>query len=220
MSPLASVTQGRGDIGKAGEAWEAVRADEAIQFAPVQAPAPPEPPGWLTRLFEWLGELFEPLGRLLGSSWPVLKWVLLAAGIALLLVILWRLLEPAFGWRRKPPLEGEDQWLPAREEALALLGEADRLAAEGRYDEATHLLLRRSVGQIAAARPEWVEPSSTARELAALAGLPQAARSAFATIAEPVERSLFALQRLGWEDWQTARRAYADFALQPLREGA
>jgi len=32
-------------------------------------------------------------------------------------------------------------------------------------------------------------------------------------IAERVERSLFALRRLGADDWQAARAAYADFAL-------
>ena len=94
-----------------------------------------------------------------------------------------------------------------------MLDDADRLAAEGRFDEATHLLLQRSVGQIAAARPEWLEPSSTAREIAALPALPEPARHAFGVIAERVERSLFALRRLGPDDWQAARAAYADFAL-------
>lgn len=216
MSPLATVTTGAGDNQRAAQAWEAIRADEAIQFAPIEPPTRSPPPDWLRRLFEWLAELFEPLGRMLGVSWPVFKWVLLAAAIVLLAVLLWRLLSPALDLRRRSPAPAEDEWLPARGEALALLEEADRLAAEGRFDEATHLLLQRSVSQIAAARPDWVEPSSTARELAALAGLPEAARSAFAAIAERVERSLFALRRLGAEDWQTAREAYAQFALQPL----
>ncbi len=63
------------------------------------------------------------------------------------------------------------------------------------------------------ARPDLVEPSSTARELSAEPRLPEAARSAFAVIAGRVERSLFALVSLGQEDWQAARQAYADFAL-------
>ena len=44
--------------------------------------------------------------------------------------------------------------------------------------------------------------------------LPERARSAFAAIASRVERSLFALRALDAEDWQAARAAYADFALQ------
>ncbi|PKP64950.1 MAG: hypothetical protein CVT87_01935, partial [Alphaproteobacteria bacterium HGW-Alphaproteobacteria-9] len=82
--------------------------------------------------------------------------------------------------------------------------------------EATHLLLLRSVGHIADARPDWVDPSSTARELAALPALPDAARTAFGVIAERVERSLFALRRLDRPDWEAARAAYAEFALARL----
>lgn len=211
------MTTGSGDIERAAEAWEAVRADSSIQFAPVEIPeqAPPEPPAWLKALFEWLGDLLAPLGEWLGMSWPVFRWVLLGIGIVLALILLWRLLAPAFAWRPRARIE-EAEWAPDRTQAVALLEEADRLAAEGRYDEATHLLLERSVGQIAAARPELVEPSSTARELAALPALPDAAREAFAAIAERVERSLFALRSLGADDWQAARDAYADFALQRL----
>jgi hypothetical protein len=115
--------------------------------------------------------------------------------------------------RRREPEQAAAEWTPDAGEALALLEDADRLAAEGRFDEATHLLLMRSVGQIAEARPDLLEPSSTAREIAELPALPQAARGAFATIAERVERSLFALRSLSADDWQAARAAYADFAL-------
>lgn len=194
-----------------------MRGDASIQYAPVEIPKqqPPEPPGWLRAFFEWLGDLLAPVGELLGISWPVFKWVLLAIGVVLALVLLWRMLAPALAWRPKAEIE-LDEWAPDTTQAIALLEEADRLAAEGRYDEATHLLLQRSVGQIAAARPDWVEPSSTARELATLPALPEAARNAFATIAAQVERSLFALRSLGAEDWQAARGAYAEFALERL----
>jgi hypothetical protein len=128
----------------------------------------------------------------------------------------WRLLEPYFK-RRRGDEQAATEWAPDAGEALALLDDADRLAAEGRYDEATHLLLKRSVGQIAAARPNWLEPSSTAREIAVLPDLPQAARGAFATIAERVERSLFALRSLTADDWHAARTAYAEFALAAPR---
>ncbi|AKM06111.1 DUF4129 domain-containing protein [Pelagerythrobacter marensis] len=217
------MTTSAGDIANAGErpaqdAWESVRADETIQYAPLEfSPERDPPPEWLESVLQFLSNLFAPVGRALGMSWPVFKWVLLAIAIALLCYLLWRLLAPAFD-RGSPGADNgaEPSWTPQREEALALLEDADRLAAEGHYDQATHLLLRRSVGQIAAARPDWVEPSSTARELAALAALPSAARQAFAAIAERVERSLFALHSLGEDDWQAAREAYARFALEPL----
>lgn len=195
--------------------WQELHAGGDIQFAPVEVPElPPRAPNWLDRLLEWLGEWFSPLGRALGDAWPVARWFLLALGVALAIYVLLRLFAPDTVRRRKSAGEADaTSWLPDRDAALALLEDADRLAEEGRFDEATHLLLARSVGQIALARPEWVEPSSTARELANLPSLPTAARSAFAIIAERVEHSLFALRRLGPADWQAARAAYADFAL-------
>jgi len=161
--------------------------------------------------------VLEPVARALGMSWPVFRWVLLAVLVTAVALLLWRMAGPALGWRPRKVIEAKDEaWAPATEDALALLDDADRLAAEGRYDEATHLLLKRSVGQIAAARPDLVEPATTARELAAIGPLPDAARAAFGTIAARVERSLFALQALGAEDWQAARAAYAEFALARL----
>lgn len=200
--------------------YQDVRSDGSIQFAPIEQPEPPEPPSWLADLGEFLSDLLGPLGEGLVSIWPVLKWVLLAGAAAMLLYILWKLLAPVLDLGPRRSSEKPEEWVPEESEALALLSEADRMAAEGDYDAATHLLLQRSVGQIAAARPDWVEPSSTARELAALPALPVAARSAFGVIAERVETSIFALKALGKDDWETARAAYADFALQSLRSAA
>jgi hypothetical protein len=213
---------GTGHIAEAGKAWETVRADDAIQFAPVAIPdKPPPEPGWLEAVLRWLAEALAPVGRALGLSWPVFKWVLLALTIAALAFLAWRMLSPLLGWRpRAKPIAEAEEWAPATGDALALLEDADALAAQGRFDEATHLLLQRSVGQIARARPDLVEPATTARELAAIGALPDAARAAFATIATRVERSLFALRALGADDWQAARAAYAEFALARLASRA
>ncbi len=200
-------------------AWRKLRADDEIQFARVELPETDPRPDWLTEFLEWLGEIFTPVAGALVEAWPVLK--LLLIGLAVLAAAYFLLETFGPGWRRKKQ-EGDDphDWSPQEHEALALLEEADRLAAVGDYDEATHLLLKRSVGQIAEARPDLVEPSSTARELAAEARLPDAARAAFALIAAPVERSLFALRKLEEADWQAARAAYADFALARKAIGA
>ncbi len=197
--------------------WEAVRASAEVQYAPLPPIEPPKPPAWLAELGEWLRGFFEPIGKALGLSWPVLQWILIGLAALGVLFILWRLIEPLIGRPRKPGPEAEPEWAPARDEAMALLQDADRLAAEGRYGEAAHLLLKRSVRHIADARPDWLLPASTAREIALLPLLPERARLAFGAIATRVERSIFALRDLDLADWTAAREAYAQFALQELR---
>jgi hypothetical protein len=214
------------------QGWHELRDNADIQFEPVETvpPPPPEPrePGWfeqaLQSFFNFLGELLRPLGELLGISWPVLQWVLLGLVILFVAYLVLRTVGPLKRRNRKAAKDrnamSEPEWRPDEEESVALLDDADRLAAEGRYDEATHMLLLRSVKQISDAKPEWVDPSSTARELAALPALSTAARSAFGTISERVERSLFALRSLDRSDWEAARSAYANFALARLEAPA
>jgi len=204
----------------APEGWRELRDDPDIQFERVVIPeTPPREPNWfeemIAAVIEFLAELFAPVGSALGASWPVLQWVLLGLLALFVLYLIYRLVDPGWFGRKNATSEvvEDEGWAPAREESLSLLEDADKLAAEGRFDEATHLLLKRSVSQIAAARPDWVEPSSTARELAALPALSDAARGAFRTISERVERSLFALRSLDRSDWEAARSAYAKFAL-------
>jgi hypothetical protein len=203
--------------------WQAVRASHDIQFAPVRIP-PPRPPqqGWLHDILKaieaLLAKVFGGLADAIGISWPVFEWLLIGGAGLLLLWFLWALLSPMLGLRlrKRAAADDEERWAPDRAEAQLLLQDADRLASEGRYGEAAHLLLKRSVEQIATARPQWLGPASTAREIARLPALPEGARGAFAAIAERVERSLFALRQLDLADWQAARAAYADFALADL----
>ena len=205
--------------------WQAVRGDDSIQYAPLPEPEEPETPEWLERFLDWLGDVFSPVGDALatamgaiGLSWPVLQWVLLALAVLGLGVLVFRFVQPYR--HRAPEPTPQPEWAPDRHAALDLIAEADRLAAEGRFDAATHLLLQRSVGQIAELRPDLLRPSSTAREIAALPVLSDAAREAFAAIATRVERSLFALRRLDQADWQAARAAYSRFALGPEARAA
>ncbi len=221
--PVSAAATGAEQSDKVGlpDGYSAIRDNSDIQFAPL-APKDVEPrePSWieraLTDFFEWLSDLLAPVGNALGMNWSVLRWVLLAIVVVIVVYAIVRLVGPLAMRGRNVAADTDDaepQWQPDRRESLALLKDADLLAADGRFDEAARLLLRRSVGQIAAARPDWVDPSSTARELAALPALSDAARGAFAVISEAVERSLFALRQLSQEDWESARAAYADFAL-------
>lgn len=221
MSARGQTIQGAEAAAPTLRDYDALRASGDIQFAPLQPKVvpPAETPGWLKALGEFFRAIFEPIGNALGMSWPVLQWVLLGLVALFVLYAVWRFSETLrLGWKRKDPAASEIEWRPDQAEALALLEDADGLAAEGKFDEATHLLLRRSVQQIQAARPDWVRRASTAREIAGIAALPDKARGAFALIAARVERSLFALRQLDAGDWQAARSAYAEFALERLAQ--
>ena len=218
MSAAGGVIAGSEAAARDSAAWTALRADSSIQFAPVPPPPPQVTPDWLLAVGRFIERLLRPLGDLLGMDWRWLMGTLLALAAAGAVWLGWTLLiAPLLARRRAAQATVSEAWAPDRDAALALLEEADRLAAAGEYGEAAHLLLRRSVGQIGEARPGWLSPASTAREIGALQGLPERARLEFATIAQVVERSLFALRGAGESDWRVARAAYADFALADLR---
>jgi len=199
-------------------AWSALRADSSIQFASVPPPPPQFTPEWMLAVGRFIERLLRPLGELLGMDWRWLMWTLIAAaGIGALWLIWTLLLAPLLARRRAVEAAAVEGWAPDRDAALALLEDADRLAAAGQYGEAAHLLLIRSVDLIGEARPGWLSPASTSREIGSSHGLSERARSAFAMIAHVVERSLFGLRGAGENDWVKAREAYADFALADLR---
>lgn len=216
MSTDAPQIAGSTAAADAARDWQAVRDQADIQYAELKPVDPPETPSWLKELGEFFEGLFGPVGRAFGMSWPTMKIVLIVLAVVLALFLAWRLLGPVLQARWQTLNEEEPEWSPDRDAAVALLDDADRLAAQGLFAEATHLLLKRSVNHIAEARPDWLGPSITSREIAALPLLPDRARSAFGAIAVRVERSLFALRDLDRDDWTEARAAYADFALAEL----
>ncbi|TXI08176.1 MAG: DUF4129 domain-containing protein [Novosphingobium sp.] len=216
MTAPAAATVPANDAAAAEAAWRSIRESSDLQFAPVPPDPAPITPDWLKALGRFLEWLLSPLGRLLGSSWSVIEMLLLVGAGLGVLWIAWSLLWPLWRERGTRHKVAEPEWAPQREEALALLEDADRLAAQGLYGEAAHLLLKRSIGQIARARPDWLAPSSTAREIGTIAGLPGEARTAFGTIASLVERARYALRPLGADEWRAAREAYSRFAIAPL----
>ena len=190
------------------------------------APPPAQPPEWVRQFVTWLRE--GPIGQALqwiGSFLPdapyarILLWVLLAAAALALLLSLYRGLRHGQWrfWRRRPaaaiPVEPEEEWAPEAAPARSWLREADALAAEGRYAEAVHHLLFRSVEDISRRRPKLVRPALTSRELAAAPVLPPPARDLFSRIARLVERSLFGGRPVDENDWSSARSAYSDLVL-------
>lgn len=192
-----------------------LKADGSHQFG--IAPAPPIPkPGWLARVlgdfFEWLGKGGLPGVQLLG-------WLLIIAlGLFLLYLfvpVVRDTVDAAIARLRGRGGKDDaaaDDWQPDHAAARNLLAEADALAAAGRFDEAVHLLLGRSLEDIQSRRPGLLKPALTARAIAAMRDLPDAARAAFGRIAEAVERSRWARRALAEPDWQQARASYEAFA--------
>jgi hypothetical protein len=210
------------------QAYHALRADPSVQFNLTPPTAPPQPPAWLQAFFRWLDHTLEPVGRALkwlAGFFPdagyarILLWIVIALGAAALAWALfnrirhgqWSLRLP----RRANPTEAaaEEDWGPEEGRARSWLQEADALAREGRFAEAIHHLLFRSIDDIAGRRPALVRPALTSRELAASDGIPGRARDLFAGIARLVERSLFGGRAVSERDWIEARTAYSDFAL-------
>jgi hypothetical protein len=175
--------------------------DASIQFDLPRLEPPPQPPPDFSGSVPLLQAFF---------------WIIVAAIVLGLLYLLARRLSGAeWPWRRRPAPDdeaAEPSWRPEAGEARELLGEADALAAEGRFSEAARLLLFRSIGDIDSRRPDLVRPALTSRDIAALEAIPGRPRSAFSAIAMLVERSLFAQRPLAEGDWRDCRAAYEDFA--------
>jgi hypothetical protein len=216
-----------GGADRFARAWTALRHDPSVQFNLPPPPQPPKPPPWLEALGRFLGKVLRPFGRFLewlfgflphAAYARMLLWAVIGLGAGALLWALYSRLR--YGeWRLRLTRLGtaqdlaEEEWAPEAAGARSWLEEADALAREGRYADAIHHLLFRSIDDIANRRPALVRPALTSRELAASQGIPERARDLFAGIARLVERSLFGGRAVGEPDWIEAREAYSNFAL-------
>jgi hypothetical protein len=177
---------------------------DPIEFAP-----PPPPPNWLGSLLRFLGHL-APLLRLVFYA-----AIVLAIG-GILYFIFGEALRIRFGRDRgKTKKAGDDiiaDFRPEESVARSLLEEADALARAGKFAEAVHLLLFRSIEDIQTRAETGVPRSLTAREIGKLGVLPARARTALGPIIAIVERSFFGGRDVDESGWQTARASYQDFA--------
>lgn len=187
------------------EVHRTLLSDRSIQFDLPGMTPPPKPPEWLTALLKFIA-----------PALPYLFWGMIAAVVlAILYFILTNIVGVEWPWRRKRDgaVAEEEHWRPDETAARALLSEAEALAAEGRYAEAARLLLHRSIEDIARRLPRFLQPSLTARDIAAAEELPDAARPAFSAIARVVEVSAFGSRSVTADAWEQCREAYARFAL-------
>jgi hypothetical protein len=201
-------------LDKLGPAHEALLRQTDLQFQLSQAPPPRPPPDWLLKLLQPLAKALGGGVKALGPVAPYIFWTGVALGAAFILFLIGQRL---FAVKRglvmgQLKLAGAERWRPAPEQARALLEEADRLAADGRFVEAAHLILLRSIQDIQSRRPRAVAISLTSRDIARLEALPPPARALFTGIAEAVEISLFGGRPLDREGYARCRDAYSSFA--------
>jgi len=174
-----------------------------------KARAKPKPPrdSWLNLGF--LGPIFQ-----------ILFYGILAVAV---LYILYLILSAIVLARRSyAPKDDEEElpetptYRPDEETARVLLNDADKLAAQGKFAEAVHAILFRSIQDIEDKRPHHVKRSLTSREIASLSVLSPVARAGFSTIGSLVERSFFGGRPLGAGDYEISKSAYKDFAFEKI----
>jgi len=172
-------------------------------------PQPKPPPQWL----KYLSRFLESLG-------PFLQFIFWAAITAVAAGILYFLFGEAIRVRfgKSGDLEpaSPDDILPDirpdADTARSLLEEADLLARAGKFAEAVHLLLFRSIDDIQQRLEGGVPRSLTAREIGGLRQLPEHAKLTLSPIIVIVERSFFGDRDVDQDEWETARGSYENFA--------
>ncbi|HEY3813230.1 MAG TPA: DUF4129 domain-containing protein [Caulobacteraceae bacterium] len=204
----AAASAGSAAADPAAAAHARMLHDAGLQFNFQGYPPPKPPPAWL----EWVGRLFKALAPV----FPYIFWGVVIVILATLAFFIGRAILGVYWpglFKRKPrAAKPEPEWRPTPAQARALLEEADRLAAEGRYAEAVHLILFRSIEEIQGRRPHLLRPALTSRDIASLEGLPRRAREAFVAIAEMVERSFFGGRPVDADGFGRCRQAYEAFA--------
>lgn len=199
------------------DSYREIKRDDAYQFELAET-IPPKPRSafskWLGRVFGGIAEFFSPLFSLLAYIFVYGFWIGVGALILGALYLIGRAIyETHYAKPTKKTKDGEPEiplYQPAQAQARILLDEVDRLAAAGKYGEAVHTLLFRSIQDIDRNRPNVVRRSLTAREIGNLTVLTSQSRQAFSTIASVSELSHFGGTPIGQSGFDIARKAYAD----------
>jgi hypothetical protein len=171
---------------------------EDRKIEPIDLPQGWNPPEWLARIVE------------------VMFWLLIGVGVLLAIFYLGREVPAWLGRRRQlkagaaPMVRGSP--VAADSRLLDALDRADRLAAEGQFAEALHLLLLHSIDYLKRHLGGVYGPSSTAREILQRAKLPDPGRNSLAAIVDAAELSYFGGRPVDGGIYADCRRHYQAFA--------
>jgi len=207
-------------------AFREIKRNDSLQFDFTNAPPPPpkpETPKWLQAIADFFGDIFGAFGGFFdGLSFVFISifygifWLGVGALVMVVLYLLATTIMAADLGSKNQKAEASPPPLyqPKKAQGRILLNEIDALAAQGKYAEAIHTLLFRSIQDIDANRPNVIRRSLTSREIGDLTILTPKARQVFSNIASIVERSFFGGQDIGEANFYTARAAYTELVSQ------
>lgn len=155
-----------------------------------------------------------------GSIAQLLLWVIM--GVVLVLGVIWVAGEMGgfTGDAVAAPAERAAQPdAPDRAVVERPLGDADELARRGQFGEAIHVLLLRTLQELARRLPERLPASLTSREILARVRIPDDARGALAALVGAVEVSHFGGMAPDQSDFLHCRQHFQRFAEAYLRGG-
>ena len=161
-------------------------------------------------------------GGPLSSVAQLLLWATIAVGLGLGAFWLARELS---GYAGDEPARGADGEAEARagpDRAVIdrPLGDADELARQGRFGEAVHVLLLRTLQELAGRLPERLPSSLTSREILERVRMPGEARDALSVLVSAAEVCHFGGRDPDAADFAACRGHFERFAAAYLRGGA
>lgn len=201
-------------------ALAAYQADDSLQRVRPEWEPDPADVAEIRRTYRNPNPIVRAIAAFFEAIGGVLGYLLAAIVIFAILAGLYMVFGESLSLRRRqkekavaPDVSIMPDLRPEQARARALLEDADALAAQGRFAEAVHLLLFRSIDDIQEKKTGLIGRSLTAREIGALDDIPNWIRDALAPIIRIVERSFFGGQEVTEAGWRDARQSYHSFAL-------
>jgi len=149
----------------------------------------------------------------------LLMYMLMIAG--LIALIFWAFTEFSGYWKDKP-LDDGDGAIGSVDEGVITrpLGDAEALARQGKFDEAIHVLLLQTLGELSARLDNPLPDALTSREILEHVPVPDDARLALSGLITSVEVTHFGDQVPGEADYQRCLGSFQQFAAAYRRGGA
>jgi hypothetical protein len=162
-----------------------------------------------------------PMGGALGGIAEILLWM--TVGVVVIMAVIW--VVQALRYRQADEAVAEpgpgDEGAAARAAMVARpLGDAEALAAQGRFGEAIHALLLRTIEGLARSLPTGLPRSLTSREIIGRVPMPESARNALSGLVAAVELSYFGTSVPGAAEYQACRARFQEFAQAYVRGAA